>query len=327
MSGPSNRWEALDPRAPVLRADDLLRHVGPGWAETGKADRTDPTFHQPLPAAVPIFRLAGEVPPPPPPPPSELELRDRLRTALAAELEATTKHDNATQAHQRAQALVESRKAAVEAFSALDTEIDTFTVEALRGDGKADLPDELRQKRADRDHAVAALASAERAEKQLAADLTVACSQRDARYRATHATMLPLLGIEAEKITRGIRDHERAIVRDQSRLIGFDMAAANHPGTMPADVHDYIFTRMHRRVATPAESKPWQDACERLRADPNAAIEIADPLPPAPVPIEQPHQQAVVAAAFARMAQAKAEREAAAAQTEGTDETKPPEAA
>jgi hypothetical protein len=46
-------------------------------------------------------------------------------------------------------------------------------------------------------------------------------------------------------------------------VIGFDMMAANHPGTMLGGCAVLLFTKMPRRVAMPAESKPWRDAAAR----------------------------------------------------------------
>jgi hypothetical protein len=86
---PETSWEKLDPRAPVARAADFVNRIGPGWtAAQGRVDAADGTWHQPLPVAVPIARDAREVRPEPPPVPSELELRDQLKTSLAAEQEA-----------------------------------------------------------------------------------------------------------------------------------------------------------------------------------------------------------------------------------------------
>jgi hypothetical protein len=206
-----------------------------------------------------------------------------LKTALAAEFEAKKALDHATEAHKRAAAWIEQCKAQVAAFDGLDAEITDHTVEELRRDGRADLTPELQEKQIARDRAIAAVANAERAEKQLAADLTVARSQRDARYRATHAAIVPLLTIEAEKITKGIRDREAEIAREETRLIGIDMTA-DRPGSLLPLTHDYIFTKLHGRIPTLGEIKPWRDACERLRADPDAEVVIEQPEPEPPKP-------------------------------------------
>jgi hypothetical protein len=330
MSGPSNKWEKLDPRVPVQRAEDFLHLVGGGWAAVqGRVEKADPTFHQPLfdPAMLPTPGPPQE----PPPRPSEQMLRDTLRTALAAEQEAKTALDNATQAYQRAQALVQQRNAEVETFAGLDAEITDYMVEALKGgDGRADLTPELQEKQTARDRAVAAVAHAEHAKQVLEDDLAQARDKARVRQQITYGAMLPLLAQAAEQITQEIRDYEAAITKLQSRLMGFDMASAGHPAAMPGDVRDYIFTKMYRRIATPSEVKPWHDACEQLRADPDRVIEIADPEPPPPkenLVIVPPWLQAL----RARDAQVLAEREAEAAQAQAAQEPpaepSPPEAA
>jgi hypothetical protein len=78
------------------------------------------------------------------------------------------------------------------------------------------------------------------------------------------------------------------------------------------------------RVAKPAETKPWRDACERLRSNPDAEVVIEQPAeePASPIPnIITP----LVAQVRAHQAEVLAAREA---ETTATDETKsPPEAA
>jgi hypothetical protein len=314
---PETKWEKLDPRVPVQRAEDFLHLVGDGWAAVkGRVEKVDPTFHQPLfdPAMVPTPGPTPE----PVPPPSEQMLRDMLRTALAAEQETKTTLDNAQAAHERAKALVKTSSQELVKFDCLEAEIAAETTEALRaGSGRYTLPDGVKDKLVAREVAKAAWAAADTAEQQLADDLAQARDRVKVRQQITHAAMLPLLAQAAQVIVADIHDHEAKIVREQSRLMGFDMLSASHPAAMPGDVRDYIFTRMHRRIATPSEVKSWQDACEQLRADPDAQVVIQDPAEPPPAPslvIIPPvvaqvraHQAEVLAA---REAEAQAARDA-----------------
>jgi hypothetical protein len=106
-----------------------------------------------------------------------------------------------------------------------------------------------------------------------------------------------------------IREHESAIQRLHTKLMGFDMACAGHPQHMPGNVRDVLFN--NGRIATPEQVQPWQDAAKQLRADPHATVVIADPEPPSPkenLVIVPPWLQAL----RARDAQILAEREAAA---------------
>jgi hypothetical protein len=187
------KWSWTDPHAPISKAADFVRHVGPGWAETGKVDRTDPTFHQPLfdPSMVP----QPGPPPEPVPQPSELELRDRLKTALAVEQEATTALDNAQAAHERAKALVQTSSQELVKFDSLEAEIAADTTEALRtGSGRYSLPNEVEDKLVAREVAKAAWAAAGTSEQQLADDVAQARDKLRVRQRITHAAMVPLLG-------------------------------------------------------------------------------------------------------------------------------------
>jgi hypothetical protein len=105
----------------------------------------------------------------------------------------------------------------------------------------------------------------------------------------------------------------------QKLLLGFGRYCANvGPGAMPRSVHDICF-EMHR-AGTPEQLSVWNDAAAVLKADPMAQVEIADPPPPPPPPepATASYRVPVVAAAFERMEQARAEQ----AQSET-----PPEAA
>jgi hypothetical protein len=320
---PSNKWSWHRP-PPVAKAAEFVRYVGPGWdAVAGRKEAVESHTYEPLPPAIPIAQPAGP-PQEPPPRPTDLELRDRLKTALGAEQESGIALEHAAEAHQRATALVQQRRAEVEVFANLDGEIDEFTISALRGDGKADLPDELRQKRADRDHAVAALASAERAQQKLAADLTVARSQRDARSRATHSALVPLLARKAEGYAAQIHDCEAEIKRLEQLLLGFERIC-DSPAHMPESVRGFWFTTLQNRIGTAEHLKPWDDAAQQLRADPDAEVTIADPEPPPPkenLVIVPPWLQAL----RARDAAVRAAREAEAAQAQEPPST-PEEAA
>jgi hypothetical protein len=101
---PEFSWENLGPNART--GSGTVNKTGPGWdAVIGKSEAGDPAFHEALPPPVEIVRAVPETSPPPP---SDLELRDTLRTAIAAEIEAKTVRDDAHAAHERAKGLVET---------------------------------------------------------------------------------------------------------------------------------------------------------------------------------------------------------------------------
>lgn len=62
-------------------------------------------------------------------------LRDVLRAALAAQIEAKIALDHAAEAQRRAVALVEHREQEVDSFADLDEQITAHTIESLREDG------------------------------------------------------------------------------------------------------------------------------------------------------------------------------------------------
>jgi hypothetical protein len=137
------------------------------------------------------------------------------------------------------------------------------------------------------------------------------------------------LGREAEAITEDIHEHERAIVSLQSRLLGYDRMTADFPGSMPGNVRDYLFVTLRGRVATPAETRPWADACAVLRADADAEISIEQPVvePTAVIPVIIAPVVQAARALQAQAAREAAEREAEAAQVVAEETTEQPPAA
>jgi hypothetical protein len=246
--------------------------------------------------------------------------------------EAQAQHDAAQAAHHRAVQNLESRKAELASFDELEASVTAHTVEALRDTGRStDLPPDLRERISAREAARAALFAATVAEQVLQDDVAQTRDRLAVRNKAVDAAMLPVLALPAEGIAAEIHEHDAESKRLRAKLLGFDRICADHPAAMPGAVRDLLFNS--RQVGSPQQLAPWQAAAAKLRADPDAIVEIEDPGPPSPPAPSPIRQVAVVAAAFERRrvheaeAQAAREAEAAAPQTEGTDETKPPEAA
>jgi hypothetical protein len=286
----------------------VVNRTGPGWdAARGKAEARDRSIHLPMPAPVKEVIDRGE----PPPSPSEGELRQILAAALAAEKKAKATRDKVHAAHQRAQAHLEKCKQVLQSFDDLEQQIARQTIDLLReGDGGAELSPALREQIALR----VAFAGADAAALQFSNELADAEAKLTQCAQLTNKAMVPLLGITADGFVRDIRGHEAEIARLQAKLLGFDRICSNYDGRMPERVRDLIFTSLHGRVGSPQEFAVWQIAAAKLRNDPMAQVEIAEPAPPPAVPLGASHQLPHVREAIERMAKARAEQQTSAAE-------------
>jgi hypothetical protein len=317
MSGPSNKWSWHSP-PPVAKAAEFVRYVGPGWdAAQGKREAIESHTHMPLPVGIPIARDANEPPPPPLPQPTEAELRQRLAETVTLADEARAQADAAQAAHRRSKELIESRKVELASFDGLQDEITAATVAGLReGDGRYDLPDELKDRSTQRDHAKAALFAAESAEQVLQDDVAQARDRLRVREQARYVAASALLAITAESIAVEIVELEAKIIKLQGKLLGFDGLSAGAPSTMGAVTRDTLFEL--GRIATPEQRAPWVAAAEALYRDPQAPLVVDDPQPPLPplnLVVVTPH------VAQAQAARKAAEAQAAAQATDRPDET------
>jgi hypothetical protein len=96
--------------------------------------------------------------------------------------------------------------------------------------------------------------------------------------------------------------------------------------TVPIAVRDIIRGPLLGRAGSAEQAAPWRDAAQRLRNDPQAEIEIADP--PAPAPRPSVNYQLPLRAVLEQQAKARAEREAKVISEEiTTREPLPPAAA
>jgi hypothetical protein len=108
-------------------------------------------------------------------------------------------------------------------------------------------------------------------------------------------------------ITAGVHDLERQIEQRQTKLLGYDRLVGAADVAMPEPVREYVFDHLRKRVGTAEQFSVWRSAADKLRADPQAAIEIAEPPAPPHVPSAS-HQTPHVAAVLTAQAKARAEQ-------------------
>lgn len=246
--GPQTGMDRVEGSAPV----DLL-------AET-RVVRDDPAPY------VPLYVLApGELPPAPEPPPAppqpeptEAEARQALADAIKARAAARTALDNATAAHERGLQHIAKLQREAAKYANLQAAIDEHITEALRLDGHAELPDELRDQWTARAIAATELASAQRVVEQL-------LRERAAATDAYRRTEWPVTGA----LDR-VLDFAKAPLHEELRRVRLRAEA------------------LSQAVQRGPHAAPWTAVRDRLMADPftdDLAIEIGDaPLPEVPQP-------------------------------------------
>jgi hypothetical protein len=157
----------IPPLAAIARVG--VNRVGEGWAQfPGKNDRSDPTNAPPLYVRFPMERDPAPEPPPKTEPIlTEAEARQALADAIEAREAARRRLDDATAAYERGQVHVAKLKREAAAYADLQGAIEDHISNALRLDGHAELPEELRGRLTAREIAATELAAAERVAEQL----------------------------------------------------------------------------------------------------------------------------------------------------------------
>lgn len=282
MSG-TNRAEKLDHTIPIARAE--VNRVGPEWLQTAtKADAYDSNLHitdpRDVPDTIERMRQVGEEPlperPKPPPAPTESELRERLSETLVVKQEADADVATATAARDRAQQLLVERQNALASFGGLDAAITGYTVAALRENGRADLPDELREQLAARERARGDAAAAEAALSVLSGELVDARNAAEAAARIATNTALAVLNT---RIVQTVARYQAALTEAEgafTEMAEYDRFISAR-GVLPFSVASVMRAPpidYRAMIATPGlDTGKWRDALAALMADPLAALE------------------------------------------------------
>jgi hypothetical protein len=282
MSG-TNRAEKLDHTIPIARAE--VNRVGPEWLQTATtAEAYDSNIHLTDPRDVPDtierMRQVGEPPlperPRPPPAPTESELRERLSETLVVKQEADAAVATAMAARDRAQQLLVERQNALAGFGGLDQQITQHTVERLRENGRADLPDSLRERLAQRERARGDLAASEGALAVLSNELVDA---RNAAEAATRIATNVALAVLNTRIVQTVTRYQAALAEAEGsyrELAEYDRFIAAR-GVLPFSVASVMRAPpidYRAMIASPGlDTSHWRTALAALMADPLAALE------------------------------------------------------
>ena len=201
-------------------------------------------------------------PPTPPAPPSESDLRETLQQCVRARAFADANLQRATEVAARATAHRAACEARLAAFADLDDRITDHTVGALRGGGRADLPDDLRRQLAERVIARDDLAAASRAQATLVDGMSEAQSEADAASKAANLAAATLSMVLAEQMAEAVVQHESEARRLRELAFGADMVGVHAPATLRS-----LFGTGDRFLK-PVNRGPWHALRQRLLDDP-----------------------------------------------------------
>lgn len=289
MAGPTNRFDALDPRAPL--AQPSIRHVGDGWENPGMlVEKADRALNLALDQRVP-GELPEAVEPPTPPKPSPTMLRDRLAEAITTRQETDAAAARAQGDCDRAELHADRCRRRLAEHDDLDDAITAATVEQLRDAGRAvELGGDLRARISARDDARIELQGAERAAEQLRREFVTAGQEATNAARTVDTFVTAILAGEAEALA-----YRHLELLAEAAAIRASLLAANHAlanrGVQLAWPVLQVLGHDISELARLQDVTPWHRAAAALRADPRAAITIDLP---APRPVMSPRPAAPV---------------------------------
>jgi len=277
----TNKAALLNPSVPIPRVE--INRIGPEWLQTAqRAEAFDSGLHvgtdpRDVPEMYEIVPPGGSPAPRPvpPAPPSESELRAKLAETLVVKQAADDAVATAVAAHERAAQLIAERQRTVASFANLDQRIAAFTVEKLRGSGKADLPADMIAQRTARELARCDLGAAEAASSVLASELADARAAAEQAARIATNVALAILNTAimgtVERHKRALQDVEASYV-ELATYDRFISAVGTLPFVVGATLRNPPAD--HRGlIASPIlDPTPWRDALAALLADPAAVI-------------------------------------------------------
>jgi hypothetical protein len=267
----------------VVRAPQaVVTHVGDGWGiAASHATADDPVLH------LPFDKLPAPTPDPPPPPaPSEAQYRASLAQALAAQVQADEAVSRATEAHERAIALVTKRRTELSSYASLDSDRFARTLDSLRDDdGYQTTPGED-DRLIKREIAKLDLEEAERAETTLLNERAVRASAAGDAAKEVNRLATCVLLHKAEAMADEYNEHLRQAAAIKEALHEFDWFSANS-GARSGKVTNILLSSGTAALAKLRDTSSWREARDKLLADPQAEISIATPTPkPALEPME-----------------------------------------
>jgi hypothetical protein len=243
------------------------------------------TLFQPVPGVPTPVEL-----PAPTPPPGEEYFRQQLGVALGIAEQANAALAEAEAASARAGEHRQMCLRRTEAFADLDSEISDATVAALRTGGDPGLRDELAARIIERERARMELAAAATALETLAQERAAAAQRAEAATRAADLLALRVVGFVAQRVGDECQELQAEIARRRTALLGFDRLIAGRSVPMPASVGAVLGSSMTMADVNRADPGPWRAAVDALKADPQAAIEIALPDATVPMPRTRPQE-------------------------------------
>jgi hypothetical protein len=237
--------------------------------------RNDPSLHHEL-----GFRQRQTEPPrAPPPEPTEAELRAALAAAVEAHRTAEQVLSDATEAHQRAERRRQVCSRRLAAFVDLDHRMSAATIEALRNDGDVDaVHQQFAAETAERARAMVESSTADGAANALMIEMAQASQRVGDLVRTVDIAAIKVLACVGDELAL---QHAQLVAQCHAiaaALTGLDRIAGPTRTALSARVH-----RALRDVAGNAalranpDLSAWMAGMQALKADPQAAIEIALP--------------------------------------------------
>jgi hypothetical protein len=219
------------------------------------------------------FRQAPEPARPLPAPPTEVELRAELEQAIGRRREADAALHETEALHERGQRHVARCRTALSRYATLNMEIEDYTIDALReGDGRAELPEELRTKLNERGVAEIQLIAAERAAQNILRERAVASKAAGDAAKKIEALSVRVLAFEAERLAQRHAELQARAAAIRKSLAGFDRLATSHKVGLPFAVQHALSGDSYALYAP--DLAPWMEMEARLRENAMAEVEI-----------------------------------------------------
>jgi hypothetical protein len=256
-------------RAPAA----VVNRVGPGHAIAGAHAVADDhalglPFHDP--------RIPQPLPEPPTaPPPTEQEHREQLASAIEALQRAEAALATAADTHARAIARVEERRAACDAFAALETEAMEAELESIRLGQGVELSPDLRLRLAQREQARVDLDRAMTAAETLLYELILMRGQADAAGKRVNMLASSVLSHVADRLADEHSEHLRQAALRKETLFEYDHFSAGFGAMLlSGKVQSILVADGGAALARIRNTSAWRAARDKLLTDPRAEVSI-----------------------------------------------------